>query len=467
MTSSDGRHHGLIAPRPGTGGRRRDLRIIFTEGVVFSVMVGIGECYLAAFVLALGMGEVASGLVTTVPLLVGGVIQLVTPIGIRWIGSRRRWSVLCAALQAAAFAPLLAGGWRGSLAGWAVFAAASLYWAAGMAVGPAWNVWVERLVPRSVRIRFFARRTSAVQLGVLAGLMTGGMILAKTQTEGTPLRGFAIIFAVAGLCRVISMLLLAAQSARGAAVPRDEAGLPALPLLRRVPAGDGARLLAYMLTLTAGVMIAGPYFSPYMLVRLELSYVEYMTLVGTALVAKVLVLPLLAPVARRFGLVFLLRAAWVGIVPLAVLWLVSDSYLYLIGLQIVSGTAWAAHEYVTFLLLFETIHAQRRVGILTAYNLGNAVATVGGSLLGGWIFEASGGGAGAGYVAIFAASSAARAVCLVLLARVRPAGVHVWPAVFRITAVRPATGAVLRPILSTFRRHRPRPENLADRSSER
>jgi hypothetical protein len=71
---------------------RRDLRRIFAEGVAWSVMVGIGETYFPAFALALGMGEVGAGLIASIPLLAGGLLQLVTPHGVTRLGSRRRWA---------------------------------------------------------------------------------------------------------------------------------------------------------------------------------------------------------------------------------------------------------------------------------------------------------------------------------------------------------------------------------------
>lgn len=451
---------------PLTPDRRRDLRLIFAEGVAFSVMVGVGESYLAAFVLALGLGEVASGLVATIPLLAGGVIQLVTPFGVRWLRSRRRWSVLCAALQAASFIPLVAGAWAGTLPAWVVFAATAFYWAAGMAIGPAWNVWAEELVPRRVRVRYFARRTSAVQLGVLAGLLGGGAILETTSREGIPLLGFALIFGVAGGCRGLSTRLLAAQSET--APLTDVPGLAGRPLLHRSPTGGPeSRLLLYLLVLTTAVSIASPYFSPYMLAHLEFSYLRYTILIGVALLSKVLALPVLSGLARRLGLVALLRLSWIGIAAIPAMWLVSGSYSYLLGLQVWAGASWATHEYVTFLLLFETIHARRRVAILTAFNLGSAVATVGGSLIGAWIFRAMGGGDG-GYATLFIASSGARIVCLVLLMRIRETRAIARPAAFRLIAVRPATGAILRPIVATIQRsRRPRKARRGERTPGR
>ncbi|MEB3323597.1 MAG: hypothetical protein VKI81_12300, partial [Synechococcaceae cyanobacterium] len=361
------------------------------------MMVGLGESYVAAFVLALGHGEVASGLVTTVPLLVGGAIQLITPLGVRWIGSRKRWAVACATTQAASFVPLLAAAAHGSAPLWVAFGAATLYWSAGMAISPAWNAWVEWLVPRPIRKRYFAWRTSAVQLGTFVGLVGGGLVLdAFGGSAGRPLAGFGVLFALAAGCRALSARLLAAQSEGPAPAPEVRPRLPALQTLRRIPRSPASRLLAYLLGLTAGVSVASPFFSAYMLVELDLSYARYMLLVATAVAAKVAILPVLGGVATRFGLVRMLQVAWLGIAAVPALWLVSSSYPYLVALQIGSGAAWAAHEYAAFLLLFETIRAERRVTILTAYNLAHAVALVGGSVFGSWLLHDAGSGP-AGY----------------------------------------------------------------------
>src|SRR6185312_4097447 len=88
--------------------QRKDLRAILADGATFSVMVGIGETYLPAFALAAGLGELAAGLVATVPLLAGGLLQLVSPLAIRRLGSHRRWVVFCTLCQALSFLPLAA-----------------------------------------------------------------------------------------------------------------------------------------------------------------------------------------------------------------------------------------------------------------------------------------------------------------------------------------------------------------------
>ena len=102
-------------------------------------MVGMGETYLPAFVLAVGLGELASGLIAAVPMLGGAVLQLLAPLGVRRLGSLRKWVILCAAAQALTFVPLVLAAVTGYAPTWFVFVVATWYWASGMATGPAWN----------------------------------------------------------------------------------------------------------------------------------------------------------------------------------------------------------------------------------------------------------------------------------------------------------------------------------------
>src|SRR4029078_11317551 len=86
---------------------RKNLRASVTDGATFSVMVGIGETYFPAFVLELGVGEIASALIASIPILLGAMLQLISPYAVAWLGSNRRWVVACGVLQSAAFLPLI------------------------------------------------------------------------------------------------------------------------------------------------------------------------------------------------------------------------------------------------------------------------------------------------------------------------------------------------------------------------
>ncbi len=419
------------------------------DAAAFSVMVGVGETYLPAFALAVGVGEVAAGLLAAVPPLAGAVLQLASPVMVRRMRSHRRWVVLCASLQAASFVPLLAAALGSGIPTAALFLVASLYWGTGMATGPAWNTWVGTIVPPRVRAPYFARRTRITQIGVLGGLLLGGVVLQYGAGVGERLHAFALLFLVAAACRSASAWLLSSTS-EPVPLPENYRSVPTLEALGRLPRrSHEGRLLLYLLSVQTAVNLSAPYFTPYMLGRLGLDYASYMVLIAASFGAKILMLPLLGGLARRFGARQLLWVGGLGIVPLASLWIFSDWFPYLLGVQCLAGTAWGAYELATFLLVFETIREEERTSVLTTFNLANAMAMVGGSLVGGWILHRIGETQYA-YHVIFVLSSLARASTVLFLLRVPTPVLRSVPVAVRTVAVRPSAGSIDRPILPSI-----------------
>ncbi|MFH2001536.1 MAG: MFS transporter, partial [Planctomycetota bacterium] len=365
---------------------RRDLRAIYGDGVSYSLMVGLGETYIPAFVLTLGMGEVAAGWIVSIPMMAGAILQLVSPAAVAWLKSRRRWVLFCASLQVLSLLAFMIAAGVGHCPGLIAFLLASLYWGANLATGPAWNTWVGHLVPRQIRPTFFARRSRACQAAIMIGTVAGGLCLHLGAEKTSAFRMFVVLFLAAAMSRAISTWFLARQSEPRPVIENHRIVTP-LEFLHRARRGDDGRLLLYMLAVQVAVQIAGPFFTPYMLGRLEYSYLEYLVVLCTAFAAKMIAFPLAGQVARRFGSQKVLYFSGIGIVPLSALWVFSDNLVYLLFLQVLSGMIWASYELSTFLLFFERIDESDRTRVLTAFNLANAMAMVVGALIGGFLLK--------------------------------------------------------------------------------
>lgn len=391
-----------------------------------NVMVGIGENYFPAFVLALTASHLASGLVQTVPLMVGAVLQLAAPALLRRFGSYRRWIVLCITIQAIAFLPLVGTALGKTLPVTLVFALVSVYWATGMATSPAWNAWVGTLVPEQIRARYFALRSLVGQAGILAGFLAGGITLQIWTGFDARLQAFGLLFWVAAAARFISVGFL---NRHGEPTPPggERLSLRWRDLLGSFTSHGNARTLLYLLAAQAAVQISGPYFTAYMLGQLEFSYLQYATLIATAYLTKILCLPAVGRLADRLGAQRLLWLGGTAIVPIAGLWLVSSNFYYLILAQVVSGAAWAVYELAMMLLFFEAIPRAERVNVMTVFNLANAAAIVVGSMIGGGVLMVIGENQAA-YLTLFFTSTAARAGALMLMVRVRAPAVQSVPA---------------------------------------
>jgi len=428
------------------------------DGATFSLMVGLGESFVPAYVLALGMGEVAAGLVTSLPMLAGALMQLISPWAVARLGSHRRWVVACALCQAGSLLLLPISGLADGRLGWLVFVATTIYWATGLATGPVWNTWVEALVPRPIRARFFAARTRICHAGVLVGFLLGGVVLHKGAAIATPLQQFSLLFLLAGACRFLSAAFLSRQSEPALLGASSTAGastggsLPHVGLVQlwgELRGHAGARLLAYLLAVQTGVWMAAPFFTPYMLAQLHLSYGQYVWLIASSVVSRIAVLPLLGRYAHNSGARRLLWAGGLAITPLSAFWLVSDSVAYLTGLQLVAGVAWGAYELGMFLMFFETIPRHERTSLLTIYNAGNALAMVTGSLVGAVLLKLLG-EVVTSYLVLFALSAVTRGLALVLLLRVPEVAFQAVRPATRTLAVRPEEGAFEAPILPSI-----------------
>jgi MFS family permease len=373
---------------------------------------------------------------------------MVSPSAIRRLRSHRRWVVMCAFVQALSFAGFVVAALLGAMPDAIVFAIATVYWGAGMATGPAWNTWVGSLVPRRMRARFFASRSRLAQAAVLFGLVVGGVALEWGKGRGDVLLVFAVLFALAGIFRAVSAACLASQS-EPRPMPPNHRDVSIAELVRRARHGRDGRLLVYMLAVQLAVQLSGPFFTPYMLAQLRFSYIDYLLLIGTAFVAKMVALPMLGAMSHRFGSERLLYAAGVGIIPMSALWIVSDSLPYLLCVQVVSGCVWAGYELATFLLLFEHIDEGERTSVLTLFNFANAVALVGGALIGGSLLHAIG-TSRESYWILFGLSTVARVVSLVFLFRIEH--VRFAPATLAVRAlgVRANTGSLDAPIVSSL-----------------
>lgn len=432
--------------------RRRDLQTCLGEGAAYGAMVGVGEAYLPAFVLAVGLGQVTAGLVASLPLLGGGLMQLVSPYAVRFLRSHKKWVLICATIQGATFVPLAIAAYSGSISIAAVMFIATLYWGAGLATGPAWNTWVGSLVPRPLRPGFFARRTRLTQIAILAGLLGGGLLLHDADSKETQLLVFVALFGAAALSRATSVTLLALQSEPAAAAARAPESLgPALS--RRLFHTPGGRLLQYLAAAQGAIQISGPYYAPYMLKTLHFSYAQYATLIAVAFAAKIIALPYLGRLTHRVGARAMLTWSACAIAPLAAAWIVSGSFAWLLFVQVVSGVSWAAYELAFFLLFIESFHEEERTQSLTVYNVANNSAHVAGSALGALLLLVLGVNQQTYYV-LFATSSIARLLVLPLLRRVDTLPTDAHPFSLRTTAVRPMSGSIDSPVLASSERQK-------------
>jgi MFS family permease len=227
---------------------------------------------------------------------------------------------------------------------------------------------------------------------------------------------FSLVFSIAAIARLVSVLFLYLQTERKPK-PMIERYVTLRDLSSGRKSASSVKLLAYLFVVQIGVYIAGPFYAPYMLKKLEMPYHTFAILIGITFFGKVIALPFWGQLAHLAGPKKLLWIGGVGIGPVAGLWSLSQNVYFLCVLQFIGGVTWAAYELAMFLMFLETIPRNERTSVLTVYNLGNALAQVAGALFGAaflvWQRRTP-----EAYLGVFILSSAGRALALIFLTRV-------------------------------------------------
>ncbi len=376
-------------------------------------MVGTGEMYIPAFALATGAGEVAAGLIATIPMLIGALLQLLSIWGVRRLKSHRRWVVLSAITQSVSFVPFVVVAALGQAPVWLLFAMTALYWGSGLATGGAWTTWITSLVPLERRARFFAFRARCLHATTLVSMLAAGFWLHNTPDPQARLWVFAALFAFACAGRAASAALLWTLP-EPEPMPIGHRTVPPGEFLHRLRHGPDGRLIVYMFAFQFAGFILQPFITPYALESLQFSYQQFTLLIAAPFVARAIGLIWLGRMAHSVGPTRVLLIGGLGHAPMALLWVLHDGPVYLVLVQALSGLIFAAYELSSLLLIFERMNSAERTGLITYYNLSNALAVALGSLVGGLLLSIVGESA-AGYRTVFLVAVAARLATLPLL----------------------------------------------------
>lgn len=172
----------------------------------FAVMIGIGETYLSAFAIFLRATTPQIGLLASLPPLLGSLIQPVSAWLGRFTGQRKTIVLAGAGLQALAWLPIAALPILfPSHALPLLIMSVVLYQCGAHLATPQWGSMMGDIVPNRRRGRFFARRTKIVSLTTFMALTFGGLLLQSFSSRGQTLLGFALLFGVALLARLVSV----------------------------------------------------------------------------------------------------------------------------------------------------------------------------------------------------------------------------------------------------------------------
>ncbi len=365
---------------------RKSLRYSVSEGAFAAAMVGFGESFFVAYALLLGAGTVQVGLLSALPQALGALLQFFSNRLIHAVGSRKRLVMQGAFLQALMYVPVTLIFFSGEPRIWHLLLFVCLYFAFGMVINPSWNSWMGDLVVENRRGVYFGRRSKVTGTASFIALLAAGYLLRQFEGDGTARQyeGFVIIFLLALASRMVSLLFLSKQYEPPYQVAR-EAEFGFLQFLKQPEFRNYRSFVLYLGLMNFGVFVSGPFFTPYMLNDLRMDYLTFTLVNASAIIIKVLSLPVWGRAVDRFGArrVMSLAGFMMPLVP--VLWLVSGSVTWLLAVQIYSGFIWGGFEIATVGFIFDITTPQKRATGIAYYNMVNGFSVIVGAMLGSLI----------------------------------------------------------------------------------
>ena len=351
--------------------------------MAFSVQVGAGETYFSAFALFLRATAPQVALLTTLPPLLGAFAQF----GSAWLGkffARKTLVLAGASLQTLTWLPILLLPWlfADHRIG-ALVVLLALYHSANHFTAPQWTSIMRDLVSERRRGRYFGHRTRRTTITTFVALIVGGLVLHGFATAELTYLGFVVIFTLAFLSRGISVYHLSHLHEPDAGAPPTDMHIS--HWWESLVATGAVRFSAYFALMNAAVGISSPFFTVYMLRDLSLSYFEFMVLTGTSVFVQFLMLTTWGRIADVYGnrLILMLTSVSLPVVPL--LWLVADSFWYLILIQAVSGLNWSGFTLGAGNLLYDLVPSTRRAAYVAFHNVLTAAGVFAGAMLGAWL----------------------------------------------------------------------------------
>lgn len=360
---------------------KQHVHASFRDAIYTNLNIGLAESYFCAFMLALGISEVISGLGTVIPQFIGVVFQLFSIRSFFRKYSLKDRILFFLGAQALTMVPLILVAWFKKDSAVLVIGIMGAYWAGLLSLNPPWNRLIGHTVPPKFRLKFFSIRNQYAQLSVFAGLITSGVLLHLAEEKNKVLLFYMGIFSLGFCLKCLSWFEIKYHHKDYPLVPGSENRTRLRDLMKRLGTDQG-KLITFLFFFYMAVHFSAPYFNPYMLKHLKFNYLQYMLITAVANFGRVLTFRVLQKKARSRHINALLIFSSLGVATTPFLWSLWQNYWWIFTIEFLSGCYWAGFELSTILLYYEKISDSERTSLITYITFLNTTGMILGSLLG-------------------------------------------------------------------------------------
>ncbi len=252
---------------------RHGLKQVIRDGLATQAMVTLtGGIFLVAFALQLGASNTVIGLLAAIPPL-AELLQIPSICIVDRVKNRRLIVVLASIIGRLFWIPIilipfLLSPEQGIIA---LIAAIALYSSFSAISHCAWNSWMRDLIPQDRLGTFFSRRL-ALSTGLALGIsLTAGFFIDYWGSlhPGHTAYGYSILFLLGFIGGLAGIYFLATTPEPRMIVPNENVGLLSI-IIRPFRDLNFRNLIVFLGSWNFAINLAAPFFTVYMLQRLDL-----------------------------------------------------------------------------------------------------------------------------------------------------------------------------------------------------
>jgi MFS family permease len=372
---------------------RIGMRSIINDGAASTVMGTLTTgTFLIAFALLLGASNLIIGLLAAIPPLLQ-LLQIPTILLIEKIRNRKLISIFSAALSRLFWIPIIAIPFLFSAsAGITVLLLSLIAQAAfGAVSGCSWNSWIRDVLPQNVLGSFFSKRMRIATLtGIVLSIAAAAFIDKwKVLFPDKPIYAYSILFGIGLIAGLIGLIFISRIPE-----PRmqEEAEKSSFfeALIEPFKNENFRNLIIYLCSWSFAVNLATPFFTVYMLKRLnlEMSFIIFLTVISQA--AHLLFLKIWGKFSDVFSNKSVLAVSGPMFMISILLWAFTTlpekhqfTLPLLVGIYILMGMSTAGVNLGTGNISFKLAPKGNATAYLTASNFAIAIAASIAPILGG------------------------------------------------------------------------------------
>ncbi len=394
---------------------RRTLRLNILDGASVFAMAGLTQNYITPFALALKATTAQIGLLNSLPSFATAFSQLTAPALVNRAGSRKMVILPVVLVQALMWLPIFLLPYLLPASGvWWLIGLITVGSVFGALANAPWGSMMADLVHEDVRGRYFSFRGRINTFTFLALSLIGGLLL-QLYTHNVFI-GFAILFGAAIVFRLLSFNFLS-RMYEPPLTPENPSTAGLQSMIRNLGRSNFGRFTVFIALMYFAIMIAGAFFSVYMLRDLRLSYLTFTLINASSTVSTIIFLPFWGRRADRAGNLKILRITGCLLPAVPILWLANGNPVYLICANAFSGFIWSGFDLACSNFLFDTSAPETRTRQIALFNCIVNISLSLGALAGGFIAPHLPSMFGYQLRTLFTLSGVLRAIALVLMLR--------------------------------------------------